>query len=111
MDLPPAWCQVCVCGRTFSLPQAYTFHQRSCSKTKKRLSSALDKAQEVWRSKRRQKMEIMQNPTAENPPDQNIAVEQESNEVVLAMQCEVRFVMLVPLVAYYMAIAPVRAPP
>ena len=56
-------------------------------------------------------MEIMQNPTAENPPDQNIAVEQESNEVVLAMQCEVRFAMLVPLVAYYMAIAPVRAPP
>ena len=100
MDLPPAWCQVCVCGRTFSVPQAYTFHKRSCQKTKKRFSSALDKAQEVWRSKKRRKMEVMQSPTAEKPLDLNVVVEQESNDVALAMQREVGFMMLLQLVAY-----------
>jgi hypothetical protein len=97
MDLPPAWRQVCVCGRTFSVPQAYTFHQRSCQKTKKRLSSALDKAKEVWQSKKRRIMEVMQGTTAEGPPEKNLVVEQESNDVALAMQHEVRHDMLVQL--------------
>jgi hypothetical protein len=57
MDLPPAWCQACICGRTFSLPQAYTYHKRTCEKTKKRLSGAWDKAKEVWKAKKRQKIE------------------------------------------------------
>ena len=100
MDLPPAWCQVCVCGRTFSVPQAYTFHKRSCQKTKKRLSSALDKAKEVWQSKKRRKKETMQNPTAENPTVRNVAVEQESNDVPLMLQHEVRLLMLVQLTAH-----------
>lgn len=56
MDLPPAWCQACVCGRTFSVPQAYTCHKRSCQKTKKRLAGALEKAKEVWQAKKRRKM-------------------------------------------------------
>jgi hypothetical protein len=94
MDLPPAWCQVCVCGRTFSVPQAYTFHQRSCQKTKKWLSSALDKAKEVWQSKKCRIMEVMQGTTTESPPE---VVEQESNDAALAMQHEVRLMMLVQL--------------
>jgi hypothetical protein len=57
MDLPSAWSEACVCGRMFSVPQAYTFHKRSCQKTKKRLSSALEKAKEVWQAKKRQKTE------------------------------------------------------
>jgi hypothetical protein len=57
MDLPPAWCQVCVCGRTFSVQQAYTYHKRSCQKTKKRLAGALGKAKEVWQANKRRKME------------------------------------------------------
>jgi len=57
MDLPPAWSQTCPCGRTFSLPQAYTCHKRSCEKTKKRLSGALEKAKKVWRAKKRQKLD------------------------------------------------------
>jgi hypothetical protein len=57
MDLPPAWSQTCPCGRTFSLPQAYTYHKRSCKKTKKRLSGALEKAKIVWRAKKRQKLD------------------------------------------------------
>jgi hypothetical protein len=99
MDLPSAWCQVCVCGRTFSVPQAYTCHKRSCQKTKKRLSSALDKAKEVWQSRKCRKMEAMQSPTMENPPDQNVAIEQESTVVALALEHEVRL-MLMQLIAH-----------
>jgi hypothetical protein len=84
----------------FSAPQGYTFHKRSCLKTKKRFSSALDKAKEVWQSKKRRKMEVMPTPTADNPPDQHVAVEQELNDVVLAMLHEVRFMMLVQLIAH-----------
>jgi hypothetical protein len=69
MDQPPAWYQMCVCGRNFSVPQAYTFHKRSCQQTKKRLSGALDKAKEVWHSKKRRTTEMMQSPTVEQPPD------------------------------------------
>jgi hypothetical protein len=57
MDLPPAWCMVCICGRTFSVQQAYTCHKRSCQKTKKRLAGALEKAKEVWQANKRQKRE------------------------------------------------------
>jgi hypothetical protein len=57
MDLPPAWCQVCVCGRTFSIPQAYTCHKRSCQKTKKRLAGALEKAKETWQARKRRRTE------------------------------------------------------
>jgi hypothetical protein len=100
-DLLPAWCQVCVCSRTFSVPQAYTFHKRSCQKTRKRLSSALDKAKEVWQSKKRQKMEAIQCPTAGNPPDQNSAVEQELNDIAFTYSPkEVRLTMLLQLSAH-----------
>jgi len=57
MDLPPAWSQTCPCGRTFSLPQAYTYHKRTCEKTKKRLSGALERAKIVWRAKKRQRLD------------------------------------------------------
>lgn len=57
MNLTPAWCQVCICGRTFSVQQAYTYHKRSCEKTKKRLSGALEKAKEVWQANKRRRME------------------------------------------------------
>jgi hypothetical protein len=57
MDLPPAWFQTCICGREFSVPQAYTYHKRSCQKSKKRLAAALDKARDVWQARKRQKMQ------------------------------------------------------
>src|SRR5580698_5132023 len=60
MDPPEsAWSQACICGRIFSVPQAYTFHRRSCPKAKKRLSDALAKANEVWQVKKRRKLEGM----------------------------------------------------
>lgn len=44
---------VCPCGRAFLQASALTKHQRSCSKCKKRLSSALEKAKSLWNGKRR----------------------------------------------------------
>jgi hypothetical protein len=55
MDFPAAWFETCACGRTFSVPQAFTYHKRSCDRTKKRLAVALDKAKDVWQAKKRQK--------------------------------------------------------
>jgi hypothetical protein len=55
MELPPTWSEVCICGRTFSVPQAYTFHKRSCQKTKKRLANALHRAKEEWEARKRRK--------------------------------------------------------
>ena len=52
-----AWFRTCVCGRVFSTPQAFSYHQRSCQKTRKRLSVALAKAGEAWRAKKRQRID------------------------------------------------------
>jgi len=97
MDLLPAWCQACICGRTFSVPQAYTFHKRSCQKTKKWLSSALDKAKEVWQSMKCQKMEAMPSLSAESTLVQNVVTKNPSNGTALAMQHRVRLMVLVSL--------------
>jgi hypothetical protein len=40
------------------------------------------------------------NPTVENPPEQTVAVEQESNDTALTLQHEVRHLMLVQLIAH-----------
>ena len=77
MDVPPAWSQTCICGRIFSVPQAYTYHKRSCQKTKKRLSCALEKAKEVWQARKRRKTEEATRieETAGSPSNQNVAAE------------------------------------
>jgi hypothetical protein len=49
--------ETCICGRTFYLPCALTIHLRTCSKSKKRLSRALDKAKEKWMSRKRMRLE------------------------------------------------------
>ena len=56
MDLPPAWSQTCVCGCAFSLPQAYTFYQRSCQRTKKQLLGALEKAKDILQARKHHKV-------------------------------------------------------
>ncbi len=58
MNLPEsAWSQACICGRVFSVPQAYSYHRRSCPKTRKRVSDALAKANEIWQAKKCQKID------------------------------------------------------
>jgi len=37
------------------VPQAFTYHKRSCDRTKKWLTVALDKAKDIWQAKKRQK--------------------------------------------------------
>jgi len=71
MELPPAWSQICSCGRSFSVPQAYTCHKRSCTKSKKRLAGALEKAKEVWQAKKRQKVDEAARETSTRPPNLN----------------------------------------
>jgi hypothetical protein len=60
MNLPPAWSQDCICGRTFTVPHAYTKHSRLCKKVKTRLSSALDKARQIWQANKHHKTEAAQ---------------------------------------------------
>ena len=81
MNLPEsAWSQACICGRVFSVPQAYSYHRRSCPKTRKRVSDALAKANEVWRAKKRQKIDGSQATvecTSESP---SVVAELQSND-------------------------------
>src|ERR1700736_4681192 len=57
MESSSAWYQVCICGHTFGMLQAYSYHKRTCRQTKKRLASALEKAKEVWRMNKHRKIE------------------------------------------------------
>lgn len=52
----------CLCGRSFTLEYAHSNHQRQCKKTKKRLSSALEKAKEIWNTKKRRRIEELSLP-------------------------------------------------
>lgn len=55
MDTAPAQ-RICICGRTFLQPGALKKHLNSCSKSKKRMSVALGKAQEGWTSRKRKRI-------------------------------------------------------
>ena len=92
MDVPPAWSQACICGRTFSVPQAYTYHMRSCPKTKKQLSSALQQAKEVFQARKRRKMEDAARRKAIETSGPPVA-EPPLNEVNLPSHQEVSFLI------------------
>jgi hypothetical protein len=58
MDLDAtAFHESCACGRTFYFPGALKNHHRSCTRTKKRLARALDKARSSWVRRKRQRLE------------------------------------------------------
>jgi hypothetical protein len=57
MDSDTSFCEICVCGRSFHSPGALKGHKRSCSKSKKRLSGALQKAKDNWVSRKRIRIE------------------------------------------------------
>lgn len=59
-------CQTCACGRSFSQENSFNKHRRVCQKSKKRLSSALDKAKQLWTGKKRRRL---------NPDDSETTVD------------------------------------
>jgi hypothetical protein len=71
--------EACICGRTFIQPSALHYHQRSCTKTKKRLAGALSKAKETWRRKKRRILE----PEPETPSQEVVDHDNESQNVVM----------------------------
>jgi hypothetical protein len=77
----------CVCGRTFLQPGPLKKHLNSCSKSKKRLSSALVKAREVWTS--RKKIRVWQESSREEIQPTPTVVE--GTEGVDKMVCMQRF--------------------
>lgn len=95
MNLPEleAWFRTCVCGRVFSIPQAFSCHQRSCPKTRKRISAALAKAGEAWRAKKRQRIGSTQ--AADLSSNGGVTAELESNVDPLSLvHPQVRFHVL-----------------
>jgi hypothetical protein len=58
--------QECLCGRSFSVPSAFTNHSRTCGKTKKRLSSALEKAKEAWTLRKQRRLDLGDSKSAAN---------------------------------------------
>jgi hypothetical protein len=49
---------ICICGRSFSQAMALTNHKRSCKSSNKRLSSALDKARQLWAGRKRRRLDV-----------------------------------------------------
>lgn len=58
---PPSFCETCTCGRAFYFPGALKNHKRSCSKRKKRLAGALEKAKDLWTSRKKSRLESQAN--------------------------------------------------
>ena len=53
-----------LCRKTFVQPSTFTLHQRTCSKTKKRLYEALAKAKETWKVKKKRRITTVENDNA-----------------------------------------------
>jgi hypothetical protein len=61
------------------VPQGFSHHQRSCLKAKKRLSDALEKAREVFRVRKRRKIDLSHQ-VVEGSLNQNASTEPPSND-------------------------------
>jgi hypothetical protein len=57
MDLGLHKTESCLCGKSYDQPGALKVHQRLCSKNKKRVNQALDKAKQLWVKKKRRRLE------------------------------------------------------
>ena len=52
----------CACGRVFTLQNAFTNHTRTCPRSKKHLSAALESAKEKWTVRKRRRVAINRSP-------------------------------------------------
>lgn len=50
----------CCCGRQFLQTNAFRNHQRSCKRTKTRLSSALESAKDNWNRRKKARLETLE---------------------------------------------------
>src|SRR5438128_81936 len=70
--------QTCVCGRTFTGLNAFTWHEKGCAKGKKRLAGALSRAKEAYRSKKARIQEPIASDQAAQLAESNQHVENEN---------------------------------
>ena len=91
---PPdsAWSQACVCGRTFTVPRGFSYHQRSCLKAAKRLSDAFKNAREVLRARKRRKIDVSYQ-VVEGSSNHNVPAEPLSNDNSLFPDPQVRILV------------------
>jgi hypothetical protein len=50
--------ETCPCGRSFSHTFAFTNYQRTCQKSKKRLSDVLSRARALWIAKKKPRLDV-----------------------------------------------------
>lgn len=87
MDLDPPpdkLAHICICGRSFIQEGRLYFHQRSCQKAKKRLSGALDKVKDAWKSRKRRRVELV---AERKTPSRNLVTESENSSEIDTHVC------------------------
>ena len=55
---PMVGSETCACGRSFTHTFAFTNHQRTCQKSKKRLSDVLSRARVFWIAKKKPRLDV-----------------------------------------------------
>ena len=100
----------CLCGRVFTTQSALTNHQHTCVKSKKRLSSTLDKAKLLLGSKRRR---IEQEPSVSELPSDTPAIQPTPNQVIVySSTAIIKSILLIPLFAFrYLLIQQMKTNP
>jgi hypothetical protein len=68
MELNSEPYRTCSCGRTFSEPGPFIYHQRSCSKSKKQLAGALTLAKQAWADRKRRRVADEGSPEPNDAP-------------------------------------------
>lgn len=94
MDMNPENAHICICGRTFANYGALNCHKFSCTRTKKRLSGALAKAKEVWNSRKRRRVEVLELERADHGVNQDMALAVDANCDGVDLQAEVRYLFI-----------------
>lgn len=78
----------CCCGRGFLQPNAFSKHQKSCKKSKTRLSSALDSAKENWNRLKKARLEARETLNPASPTSHSTSTSTDTGPPVDATQLE-----------------------
>jgi CxxC motif-containing protein (DUF1111 family) len=74
-----SFCEICLCGKSFAQPSAFTNHQRYCLRSKRRLSDAISAARDVWKEKRSLKRQRLSDAMVPDP-DVSISRSEDSSD-------------------------------